>query len=142
MKFTFGENTGNVIKNNVSIKVINEKVAENNNEDSDDEEKYDIKVNSENDINYDDMLKKKDDDIKFLDFDNFLDVSNTKIKKKNNDNNDKNELDDLCNIRYEEDDQKNNAIINKKVSEALKDAADSSDEEELKKNKDNKKFKI
>ena len=87
VKFTFGENTGNVIKNNVSIKVINEKVTENNNEDSDDEEKYDIKVNSENDINYDNMLKStKKTELKFLDFDQFcdteLDKEEDKKKKK------------------------------------------------------------
>ena len=51
-------------------------------------EKYDIKVNSENDINYDNMLKStKKSDLKFLDFDQFCDIENDdeenkKTKKK------------------------------------------------------------
>ena len=125
-KFTFGQNLENVIKNNTSIQNINENDKEDNNveESFDDEEKYDIKVNNENDINYDNMLNKKDD-IKFLDFDNFLDIS--KINKNQND------IEDLCNIRYttEEEQQQN-----KKVNEALKYACDSSDEEGLNKIKE------
>ena len=104
-KFTFRENMGNVLKNNLSIKQINEKVNENNEESDEDEEKYDIKVTDENDINYEDMLKKNDDEIRFLDFDNFLDASNNKAKNKKNNNN-KNDIDDLCNIRYDEDEKK------------------------------------
>ena len=120
--FTFGKNNLNLndlneIKFNTSIKNNNENI---NNEslEEEDEEKYDIKIKDENDINYDDMLK-KNDEIKFLDFDNFLDIS--KINKNNNE-------DDLCNIRYtpEEEQQQN-----KKVNEALNDAIDSSDEEEI-----------
>ena len=119
-KFTFGQNLENVIKNNnTSIQNMNESDKEENNYDEsfDDEEKYDIKDKNENDINYDDMLN-KNDDLKFLDFDNFLDIS--KINKN------KTDVDDLCNIRYttEEEQQQN-----KKVKEALKDAVDSSDEE-------------
>ena len=73
------------------------------------------------------MFNKKEDDLKFLDFDNFLDIS--KINKN------KSDPDDLCNIRYtpEEEQQQN-----KKVKEALKDAIDSLDEEET----NNKKKKI
>ena len=84
------------------------------------------------------MLKTKNTDIKFLDFDKFLDISNIKMDKNN-----KIDLDDLCNVRYitEEEEQKNKVNFNKKVSEALKDALDSSDEEEMKtKNKQMKKI--
>ena len=133
-KFTFGQNLETAIKNNnTSIQNIYESdKEENNNEESlddEDEEKYDIKGKNENDINYDDMFNKKEDDLKFLDFDNFLDIS--KINKN------KSDPDDLCNIRYtpEEEQQQN-----KKVKEALKDAIDSLDEEETnnKKEENNK----
>ena len=69
--FTFGKNLENTFKN----------IKNNNNEESseEEEEKYDIKVKNENEINYDDMLN-KNNEIKFLDFDNFLDIS--KINKK------------------------------------------------------------
>ena len=70
------------------------------------------------------MLNKKDD-IKFLDFDKFLDIS--KINKKQTD------VDDLCNIRYTTEEEQQH---NKKVAEALKDACDSSDEEKLNKVKE------
>ena len=126
-KFTFGQNLETVIKNNnTSIQNMNDsdKEEKNINESFDDEEKYDIKGKDENEINYDDMLN-KNDDLKFLDFDKFLDIS--KINKN------KTDVDDLCNIRYttEEEQQQN-----KKVDEALKDAVDSSDNEELNKNKE------
>ena len=129
-KFTFGQNLEMVIKNNnTSIQNNVESEKEDNIKDEsleDDEEKYDLKDKSENDINYDGMLTKKDDDLKFLDFDKFLDIS--KIEKNN-----KSDIDDLCNIRYtlEEEQQQN-----KKVKEALEDAVDSSDEEELKNKKE------
>ena len=121
--FTFGKNLENTFKN----------IKNNNNEESseEDEEKYDIKVKNENEINYDDMLN-KNDEIKFLDFDNFLDIS--KINKNNNDNED-----DLCNIRYTAEEEKEQ---NKKVTEALKDAIDSSDEDELNKEKTNIEDKV
>ena len=52
--------------------------------DEDDEEKYDIKVNSENDINYDNMLKStQKSDLKFLDFDQFCDIENDTENNKN-----------------------------------------------------------
>ena len=96
------EEKNDIIK--LSLKYKKENTKDNKVEEF--EEKYDIKVNNENDINYDDMLNKKDD-IKFLDFDNFLDIS--KINKNQND------MEDLCNIRYttEEEQQQN-----KKVNEA------------------------
>ena len=121
--FTFGKNNENAFKFNTSIKNVNENI---NNEslEEEDEEKYDIKINDENDINYDNMLN-KNDDIKFLDFDNFLDIS--KINKNINE-------DDLCNIRYTPEEELQQ---NKKVTEALNDAIDSSDEEELNKVKTN-----
>ena len=121
--FTFGKNNENAFKFNTSIKNVNENI---NNEslEEEDEEKYDIKINDENDINYDNMLN-KNDDIKFLDFDKFLDIS--KINKNYNE-------DDLCNIRYTPEEELQQ---NKKVTEALNDAIDSSDEEELNKLKTN-----
>ena len=45
----------------------------------------------------------KNNEIKFLDFDNFLDIS--KINKNNNDNED-----DLCNIRYTAEEEKEQKI--------------------------------
>ena len=47
----------------------------------------------------------KNDDLKFLDFDNFLDIS--KINKN------KNDIDDLCAIRYtKEEEQQQNQKVN------------------------------
>ena len=82
--------------------------------DEDDEEKYDIKVNSENDINYDNMLKStKKSDLNFLDFDQFCDIENDdeeknknkkkkkkkKTTKRQKDNMENiNEDDEICNI--------------------------------------------
>ena len=139
-QFTFGENFG--VKNNnddninskknknikeerpiKEVEKENENDEDNEDIDEDDEEKYDIKVNSENDINYDNMLKStKKSDLKFLDFDNFCDeenetVNNKKNKKKrkkkkkinikqkkNLDTNDE----DICNIISEEEDNNDN----------------------------------
>ena len=122
-KITFGQNLENMVKNNnTSIQNMNEsEIVEKNFYESldEDEKKFDIKIKDENEINYDDMLN-KNDDLKFLDFDNFLDIS--KINKN------KNDIDDLCTIRYTpEEEQKQN----KKVNEALKEAKDSSIEEEI-----------
>ena len=132
-KITFGKNLENEVKyNNTSIQNINEsEIAEKNFSESleEDEEKFDIKIKDENEINYDDMLN-KNDDLKFLDFDNFLDIS--KINKN------KNDIDDLCAIRYTKEEEQQQ---NQKVNEALKDAKDSSNEEELiKKNEEETKI--
>ena len=132
-KITFGKNLENDVKyNNTSIQNINEsEIAEKNFSESleEDEEKFDIKIKDENEINYDDMLN-KNDDLKFLDFDNFLDIS--KINKN------KNDIDDLCAIRYTKEEEQQQ---NQKVNEALKDAKDSSNEEELiKKNEEETKI--
>ena len=91
-----------------------EKKEEEEDIDEDDEEKYDIKVNSENDINYDNMLKStKKSDLKFLDFDQFCDIENNdeeknknkkrkkkkKTTKRQKDNMENiNEDDEICNI--------------------------------------------
>ena len=121
-KFTFGKNIDNSPKNNTSTQNINESFKdqdEKNESLEEDEEKNDIKLDEKNEDKYDNMLN-KNDDLKFLDFDNFLDIS--KIKKNNLDK------DDLCNIRYTpEEEQKQN----ERIKEALNDAIDSSDEENL-----------
>ena len=127
-QYTFGENfqkekNGKEINN----KDIKQDTNENNNEEEeeDDEEKYDIKVNSENDINYENMLKStQKSDLKFLDFDNFCDTEkdniqnkNKKRKKnkkksmirKNNENiDDINENDELCNITISDEEKEKN----------------------------------
>ena len=115
-------NKNNIKKNNTSTQNINESFKdqdEKNESLEEDEENNDIKLDEKNEDKYDNMLN-KNDDLKFLDFDNFLDIS--KIKKNNLDK------DDLCNIRYTpEEEQKQN----ERIKEALNDAIDSSDEENL-----------
>ena len=143
--FTFGENftnkNGGTTQNSIrqskkSIKI--EKIEEGNGlDDSDDEEKYDIKVNSENDINYDNMLKKKKkSDLKFLDMDKFCDVDNESC---NNDTKNKNNKinkvktnlemneDDLCNIipKDEGNDKEKNKLTESKIQNQLNFFSDS-----------------
>ena len=143
--FTFGENftnkNGGTTQNSIrqskkSIKI--EKIEEGNClDDSDDEEKYDIKVNSENDINYDNMLKKKKkSDLKFLDMDKFCDVDNESC---NNDTKNKNNKinkvktnlemneDDLCNIipKDEGNDKEKNKLTESKIQNQLNFFSDS-----------------
>ena len=128
--YTFGENfekeTNNKIKKSKTINAKEEKEEE---IDEDDEEKYDIKVNSENDIDYDNMLKStKQNDLKFLDFDQFCDIENDnnendknkrkKKKKKSNKHqknnaNDINEDDELCNITISDKGNENKENNNK-----------------------------
>ena len=92
--------------------------------DEDDEEKYDIKVNSENDIDYDNMLKStKKSDLKFLDFDQFCDTENDnqeinknkkrkkkkKLRKNRKDNMENiNEDDEICNITISDKEHESN----------------------------------
>ena len=143
--FTFGENftnkNGGTTQNSIrqskkSIKI--EKIEEGNGlDDSDDEEKYDIKVNSENDINYDNMLRStKKSDLKFLDMDKFCDVDNESC---NNDTKNKNNKinkvktnlemneDDLCNIipKDEGNDKEKNKLTESKIQNQLNFFSDS-----------------
>jgi len=125
-QYTFGENFQKEKNDSeISKKDIKQETNENNEEDEDDEEKYDIKVNSENDINYENMLKStQKSDLKFLDFDNFCDTENdneqnknkkrkkkkkkSSIKKNNENIDDINENDELCNITISDEDKEKN----------------------------------
>ena len=108
-------------------------IKEENNEENDDyeeEEKYDIKVNSENDINYENMFNEtKQSDLKFLDFDKFCDIpdgenpkrNKKKKKTKAKKNTDNNSIDEeLCNVSYSDDEEnktKKNALESSKTIE-------------------------
>ena len=140
-RFTFGENFDIKNEKNES-KTTNKKnkknkiktvIKEENNEENDDyeeEEKYDIKVNSENDINYENMFNEtKQSDLKFLDFDKFCDIpdgenpkrNKKKKKTKAKKNTDNNSIDEeLCNVSYSDDEEnktKKNALESSKTIE-------------------------
>ena len=142
-QYSFGKMVEKEINKNKKRKINSKEDDDNNNKvkeedediDEDDEEKYDIKVNSENDINYDNMLQStKKSDLKFLDFDQFCDIENDneenknkkkRKKKKRNTNkkqntniNEINETDELCNLTIsDEDKDKENNDKSKKDNE-------------------------
>ena len=135
----------NVFDKNKTSKLMetHEEKYQNEDENEENEEKEEYNKNyNENNMDNDEGKNKSRKTKDFLDFDNFCDIPNSNnntlkytMRKNDNNNNEHLESEGICNI-FSDTTNNRNFDMTQKVNEALKDAKDSSDEEDQNVGKD------